>query len=193
VELAPGAGVVTDESAGAIARADAVAAAYTPADVDFMSGMIPHHAQAIVMGEWCPDRAASAELRALCERIVISQRDEIRMMREWLGERGEVVPDSMATRHVMRMGNTVHEMLMPGMLTDEELATLERASGSEFDRLFLTSMIRHHQGAITMVETLFSNPAAGQEGTVFRFASDVLADQSTEIQRMTDLLLRLAP
>jgi uncharacterized protein (DUF305 family) len=188
VSLAPGAGVVTGGSAEFIERAAAAATAYTPADVAFMSGMIPHHAQAIVMAGWCPSHAASGPLRALCERIDISQRDEIRMMRDWLGERGEVVPDSMATRHLMRMGDLVHEMLMPGMLTDEELTTLERARGTEFDRLFLTAMIGHHHGAITMVETLFASPGAGQEETVFRFASDVLADQSAEIQRMQDML-----
>jgi uncharacterized protein (DUF305 family) len=86
------------------------------------------------------------------------------------------------------MGDMVHEMLMPGMLTDEELAALESARGAEFDRLFLTGMIGHHFGAITMVDNLFAQPAAGQEETVFRFASDVLADQSAEIQRMRDML-----
>jgi len=188
VALAPGAGVVTDGSSDFIARAEAAASAYTPADVEFMAGMIPHHAQAIVMAEWCPTHAANRSLQALCERIVISQRDEIRMMRDWLGERGEVVPDSMATRHIMRMGDMVHEMLMPGMLTDEELATLEQARGNEFDRLFITGMIGHHFGAITMVENLFAQPGAAQEEVVFRFASDVLADQSSEIQRMQGLL-----
>ncbi|MEX1259161.1 MAG: DUF305 domain-containing protein [Gemmatimonadota bacterium] len=188
IPLASGAGVVTGGSDDFIERAAAAAAAYTPADVEFMSGMIPHHAQAIVMAGWCPSQAAGGQLRALCERIAISQRDEIRMMRDWLAERGEVVPDSMATRHLMRMGDTIHAMLMPGMLTDEELATLGRARGTEFDRLFLTGMIGHHFGAITMVETLFAQPAAGQEETVFRFASDVLADQSAEIQRMQGML-----
>jgi uncharacterized protein (DUF305 family) len=179
---------VTTGSTDFIARAEAAASAYTAADVEFMSGMIPHHAQAIVMAAWCPSQAANGSLKALCERITISQRDEIRMMRNWLAERDEVVPDSTATRHVMRMGDMVHEMLMPGMLTDEELAALESARGAEFDRLFLTGMIGHHFGAITMVDNLFAQPGAGQEETVFRFASDVLADQSAEIQRMRDML-----
>jgi uncharacterized protein (DUF305 family) len=186
--LAPGSGVVTAASASTIAAADSVARRFTAADVEFMTGMIPHHAQAIVMSGWCPSRSTRADLHALCQRIVISQKDEIRMMRRWLGERGQEMPDSMATRHVMRMGNTVHEMLMPGMLTDEQLAALERAQGSEFDYLFLTSMINHHQGAIQMTQDLFASPGSGQEETVFRFASDVIADQSAEILRMQIML-----
>jgi uncharacterized protein (DUF305 family) len=191
ITLAPGAGVVGAGSAAAIARADVAAAAYTPADVDFMQGMIPHHAQAVVVGNWCPERTERSDLRALCLRIVISQQDEIRLMRRWLAERGEIVPDSTATRHLMRMGDTVHEMLMPGMLTDPELEALERARGTEFERRFLEGMIRHHEGAITMAQDLFSHPGAAQEATVFRFASDVIADQSSEIERMLAMLDRV--
>jgi uncharacterized protein (DUF305 family) len=186
--LAPGTGVVTAASASTIAAADSVARRFTAADVAFMTGMIPHHAQAIVMSAWCPSHSTRADLHALCQRITISQMDEIRMMRRWLGERGQEMPDSMATRHVMRMGGTVHEMLMPGMLTDEQLAALEKAQGSEFDYLFLTSMIGHHQGAIQMTQELFASPGSGQEETVFRFASDVIADQSAEILRMQVML-----
>jgi uncharacterized protein (DUF305 family) len=184
--------VVGPGSADYLARVESAAAAYTPADVEFMSAMIPHHAQAVTVSGWCQSRARRNDVRSLCLRMAISQRDEIRMMREWLGQRGEPVPDSTATRHVMRMGDIVHETLMPGMLTDAELATLEAASGAEFDRLFLTGMIRHHAGAIDMVETLYAQPGAGQEDTVFRFASDVLADQSAEIERML-IMLDAAP
>jgi uncharacterized protein (DUF305 family) len=150
--------------------------------------MIPHHAQAIVMAGWSVSHGARADVRTLSERIIVSQRDEIRMMRRWLAERGQEVPDSMATRHRMRMGDMVHEMLMPGMLSDEEMAALDKARGSAFDRLFLTGMIRHHQGAIEMVRKLFSSPGAAQEQTVFRFASDVEADQTAEITRMLRML-----
>lgn len=188
VVLAPGSGVVTAGSAGAIAAADRAAAAFTPADVAFMSGMIPHHAQAIIMSRWCDTHGANPQVRVLCGRIVIAQSDEIRMMRRWLAERGQEVPDSTATRHVMRMGAMVHEMMMPGMLTDEEMAALDRTRGVEFDRLFLTGMIKHHQGAIQMVNDLFAQPGAAQEETVFRFASDVVADQSAEIHRMEVIL-----
>jgi uncharacterized protein (DUF305 family) len=114
------------------------------------------------------------------------------MMRRWLGERGQDVPDSMSTRHVMKMAGVNHEMLMPGMLTDEQMAALEQARGSAFDRLFLTGMIRHHQGAIDMVRELLSHGDAGHDETVFRFASDVDADQTAEIHKM-QLMLETVP
>lgn len=188
IELAPGAGVVGPGSQEAIEQAERTAAAYTQADVDFLTGMIPHHAQAVIMGGWCESHGARSDVQALCRKIVISQRDEIRLMRDWLAERGEPVPDSTSTRHVMRMGGTEQEMLMPGMLTDEEMAALDAARGSEFDYLFLTGMIRHHQGAVDMVDELYSHEGAGQEEFVFRFASDVAADQSAEIHRMSVML-----
>ena len=188
IALAPGAGVVGAGSDAAIARADAAAGAYTAADVDFMTGMIPHHAQAVVMSAWCPSHGARAELRALCERISISQKDEIRLMRQWLADRGEATPDSLSTHRVVSVDGTMHDMLMPGMLTDAEMAALDAARGSDFDYLFLTGMIGHHQGAIDMVQHLFDQPPAGQEETMFRFASDVLADQTAEIRRMQAML-----
>ena len=161
---------------------------YTDADVEFMSGMIPHHAQAVVMAGWAPTHGARQDVAILCERIVVAQRDEIAMMREWLGDRGQEVPDATSTRHKMKMDGAVHEMLMPGMLSDEEMAALDKARGAEFDRLFLTGMIKHHQGAIHMVDELFASYGAGQDETIFRFASDVYADQSTEIDRMEKML-----
>jgi uncharacterized protein (DUF305 family) len=161
---------------------------YTDADVDFMAGMIPHHAQAVVMAGWAPSHGARADVAILCERIVVAQRDEIAMMQTWLGDRGQFVPDATSTRHRMKMNGVEHDMLMPGMLTDEEMAALDRARGPEFDRLFLVGMIKHHQGAIDMVDVLFKAYGAAQDETVFRFASDVYADQSTEIDRMNKML-----
>ena len=161
---------------------------YTDADVDFMAGMIPHHAQAVVMAGWAPSHGARADVAVLCERIVVAQRDEIAMMQSWLSDRGQFVPDATSTRHRMKMNGVEHDMLMPGMLTDEEMAALDRARGPEFDRLFLVGMIKHHQGAIDMVDVLFKAYGAAQDETVFRFASDVYADQSTEIDRMNKML-----
>src|SRR6476646_6074602 len=166
---------------------------YSDADVEFMSGMIPHHAQAVVMAGWAPSHGARHDVAVLCERIVVGQRDEIEMMRTWLAARGLAVPDATATRHKMTMDGTTHEMLMPGMLTDEEMAQLDRARGPEFDRLFLTGMIKHHQGAIDMVDTLFKSYGAAQDETIYKFASDVYADQSTEIDRMYQMLEHSQP
>lgn len=159
---------------------------YTAADVHFMSGMISHHAQAVLMAGWAPSHGASASVRVLCERIVVAQRDEIAFMQRWLRERDEPVPPADPRGHVMP--GMDHPMLMPGMLTPDQMAELDRARGPEFDRLFLTYMIQHHQGAITMVNELFSAQGAAQDGSVFRFASDVTTDQTTEIDRMTRML-----
>jgi uncharacterized protein (DUF305 family) len=161
---------------------------YTDADVDFMAGMIPHHAQAVIMAGWAPSHGARTDVAILCERIVVAQRDEIGMMQTWLRDRGQFVPDATSTRHRMKMNGVEHDMLMPGMLTDEEMAALDRARGAEFDRLFLVGMIKHHQGAIDMVDVLFKAYGAAQDETVFRFASDVYADQSIEIDRMNKML-----
>jgi uncharacterized protein (DUF305 family) len=161
---------------------------YTDADVDFMAGMIPHHAQAVIMAGWAPSHGARTDVAVLCERIVVAQRDEIAMMQTWLQDRGQTVPDATSTRHRMKMNGVEHDMLMPGMLTDEEMAALDRARGQEFDHLFLIGMIKHHQGAIDMVDVLFKAYGAAQDETVFRFASDVYADQSIEIDRMNKML-----
>jgi uncharacterized protein (DUF305 family) len=161
---------------------------YSDADVDFMAGMIPHHAQAVIMAGWAASHGARKDVAILCERIVVAQRDEIAMMQQWLRDRGQMVPDATSTRHKMKMNGVEHDMLMPGMLTDEEMAALDRARGPEFDRLFLVGMIKHHQGAIDMVDVLFKSYGAAQDETVFKFASDVYADQSIEIDRMTEML-----
>ena len=174
-------------TADAQGRADHARSTYTAADVHFMSGMIYHHAQAVLMASWAPTHEASSSVRALCERIVVGQRDEIAMMQRWLRDRHEDVPD--VSSHDMMPGMSPGTM-MPGMLTAEQLAQLDRARGPEFDRLFLRFMIHHHQGAITMVNELFGQ-GAGEEEKVFRFASDVYADQTTEITRMQRTLATL--
>ncbi|MEO7274393.1 MAG: DUF305 domain-containing protein [Vicinamibacterales bacterium] len=161
---------------------------YSEADVQFMAGMIPHHAQAVLIAQWAPSHGARPDLKILCERIVVAQRDEIATMQGWLRDRGQKVPDATSTKMRMTMNGMEHDMLMPGMLTDEQLAELDKARGATFDRLFLTAMIKHHQGAITMVEQLFAAFGAAQDDVVFRFASDVVADQSTEIERMEKML-----
>lgn len=158
---------------------------YTAADVHFMSGMIAHHAQAVLMASWAPTHGASASLRALCERIVVGQGDEIVLMQRWLRDRHEMVPAGDAS-HDMMPG--MEPALMPGMLTARQLMQLDSARGPEFDRLFLTFMIQHHMGAITMVNELFGSQGGGEEEVVFRFASDVYADQTTEIARMHRML-----
>ena len=159
---------------------------YTAADVQFMAGMIGHHAQAVLMAGWAPTHGAGAAVRALSERIVVAQRDEIAFMQRWLRERHETVPPADPRGQVMP--GMDHPMLMPGMLTPEQMAQLDSARGPAFDRLFLQFMIQHHQGAITMVERLLSAPGAAQDGPVFRFAADVNADQTTEIDRMNLML-----
>ena len=164
---------------------------HTAADIQFMAGMIPHHAQAVKIAGWVPTRSSSPSVKVLAERIVVGQKDEIALMQLWLRDRNETVPDANATHHRMVHDGVAHDMLMPGMLTDQELAQLERARGTEFDRLFLTYMIRHHEGAITMVDQLFDSAGAAQDETVFRLATDVYADQTTEIDRMQKMLAAL--
>ena len=176
-------------SPAALARADSGRPPYTRADVQFMQGMIAHHAQAVYMASLAPSHRARSDVRTLAERIDVAQRDEIAFMQRWLGERRETVPEAAFTHDMS--GHAMAGMsgaLMPGMLTHEQLMQLDEATGPAFDRLFLTFMIQHHQGALTMVERLFASPGAGQDVTIFRFASDVTADQTTEIDRMRSML-----
>ena len=161
---------------------------YSDADVDFMTGMIPHHAQAVIMGGWAPTHGARKDVAILCERIVVGQTDEIRSMQQWLADRSLPVPDSKSTRMHMKMNGVEHDMLMPGMLSDEEMAELDKARGPEFDRLFLQGMIRHHQGAIDMVNDLFKAYGAAQDDIIYKFSSDVFADQTIEIGVMHKML-----
>jgi uncharacterized protein (DUF305 family) len=151
---------------------------YTVADVRFMQHMIGHHAQAIVMAALAPSHGASARVLQLAQKIDISQRDEIDLMKQWLAERMQPIPTDSQS----------HAMMMPGMLSAQEMAQLDAARGPAFDRLFLTFMIRHHEGALLMVEELFKARAAGQDPDIFRFATDVDADQRDEIYAMQQLL-----
>jgi uncharacterized protein (DUF305 family) len=172
-------------------RPELVRQPYSAADVEFMAGMIPHHAQAIVIAGWAASHGARADIRVLCERMVIGQRDEIDTMRNWLRDRGEPVPDANATHHRMKMNGVEHDMLMPGMLTPEELQQLDQAKGAEWDRLFLTFMIRHHEGALKMVDELFKAYGALQDDDVYKLVSDMYADQQIEIERMQKMLAGL--
>ena len=157
---------------------------HTEADVRFVTGMIPHHAQALEMVALVPERAAREDVKLMAERIAVSQRDEIALMERWLRARGEPVPgaDSAHAHHGGAHGP------MPGMLTPEEMQRLAAASGAEFDRLFLELMIRHHEGALAMVAELFGTPGGGQESAVYHIASEVEADQRMEIDRMRAML-----
>ena len=161
---------------------------HTAADADFMRGMIHHHAQAVLIAKWAPTHGAGADLQRFAERVVVAQNDEIVTMQTWLRDKGEKVPDATPGPMRMMMNGMEHDMLMPGMLTDADLKQLDAQRGVAFDTLFLTFMIRHHEGAIDMVETLFGSNGAAQDETVFRFASDVVADQTTEIRVMKQML-----
>jgi uncharacterized protein (DUF305 family) len=172
-------------------RPDLVRGPYNRADVEFMQGMIPHHAQAVVMARMAKTHGARADVKILCERILVAQSDEITLMRNWLRDRGQTVPAADATHHTHVMNGVAHDMLMPGMLSPEEMAALDKARGPDWDRLFLIGMIKHHEGALKMVDDLFETHGAIQDDDMFRFASDMYADQTTEIefmQKMHDAL-----
>lgn len=190
-----------DAGAMARAKADSLRYPYTQADIDFMSGMIHHHAQAITISRWAPSHGASAAVQRLTARIINAQTDEILLMQTWLKDRNQdpMTVDSLGNVTMGTMakagGHDGHNMAsmgaMPGMLSDAQLKELDAARGTEFDRLFLTFMMQHHRGAVSMVRTLFSNQGAGQDETIFKFAADVEVDQSTEIKRMLTMLLEM--
>jgi uncharacterized protein (DUF305 family) len=159
---------------------------YTEADVKFMQGMISHHAQALEMTALLATRSNSDVMHALAKRIELSQEDEIKMMQEWLRARGQAVT-AVDAHHAHGA------KLMPGMLTAEEMSRLEQARGFEFDRLFLELMIKHHKGALTMVEDLLAERGTAQDSQLFAFTSDITADQSMEIDRMAAMLAGLSP
>lgn len=184
--------VAPDAATIARVRADSVRRAYVDADIHFMSGMIAHHSQAIAMSRMAPSHGASAAVRRLADRIINAQTDEIATMQQWLADRRLPVPDAIPGPMRMKMDGMVHEMLMPGMLTAEQMKELDHARGAEFDRLFLTYMIQHHSGAVSMVRQLFGSYGAGQDELVFKFASDVSVDQTTEIARMQQMLNSLS-
>lgn len=173
------------------ARADSTRYPYTEADIRFMSGMIPHHAQAIVMARWAPSHGASPPVRTLCARILNAQRDEIVTMQQWLRDRRQPAPEPDTTTMGMTAG-VGHAMLMPGMLTEAQMRQLDQARGPEFDRLFLTFMIQHHRGALVMVRELFGSYGAAQDQLVFKVATEINVDQTTEIARMERMLAALA-
>ena len=180
---------------------------YTPADVAFTQGMILHHSQAVVMSDWAATHGARPGLVILAQRIALSQRDEIIMMQHWLQERHLSLPDPL---HMLKGGHASahdtsatgmpgmpgmpgmnmdgHPMTMPGMLTAAEMRQLDAARGTAFDRLYLTGMIKHHEGALDMVATLFATPGAGQQSELSAFAIDVDASQRAEIARMQAML-----
>lgn len=174
---------------------------YTDADVAFMQGMIHHHAQALEMTALIDERTERQAIRQMGLRMQISQADEIGLMEQWLAERGEEVPEWSVTATAMDHGmdhgmdpsmeGGAMDHDMPGMLSPDQMARLEAARGTEFDRLFLEFMIQHHQGALTMVRELYNTPGAAQESTVYKFASEVDADQDIEIRRMRQLLATL--
>jgi uncharacterized protein (DUF305 family) len=181
----PGAPGEATQVISAVQAVDLSKVGHTAADVKFMQGMIGHHAQAVEMVELLKARTGSEDMKKLALRIELSQEDEIKMMERWLQVRGQEVPGP----HAMHMHGAT---LMPGMLTEEEMAQLSAAKGTEFDRLFLEGMIKHHGGALTMVQELFATPGAGQEVEIFSFASDVDADQRMEIDRMGAMLNAIA-
>jgi uncharacterized protein (DUF305 family) len=181
----------SDSAYIAQARADSARLPYTQADIDFMTGMISHHAQAIDMSRMAPTHGASPAVRTLADRIINAQTDEIRLMQQWLADRRQPVPPAKAVPMKHTMGGMEHEMWMNGMLTPEQMQALDAARGTEFDRQFLTGMIGHHQGAVAMVEELFGTPGAANDVVTNKLAQDVQVDQKTEIVRMQQMLLKL--
>ena len=171
------------------ARKDSALARFSQADVDFMTGMIAHHAQALVMSSFAESNGASPTIQVLAGRIINAQNDEIRIMQEWLRKRDQVVP------HIMIEGSSLmihgvdhHGAHMPGMLTDAQLKELETAQDVDFDRLFLEYMIMHHEGAVHMVRELFKIDGAITGDDTYKLASEIHVDQITEINRMKLML-----
>ena len=163
----------------------------SPKDVEFMQGMIMHHAQAVEMTALIEARTENKDLRLLGARISHSQAEEIKFMRRWLEAKGEPVSlpmPKMSGMDMSGMNMSSHPMLMPGMLTPEQMEALKRAKGTEFDRLFLTGMIQHHGGALVMVKDLFDTAGAGQDAELFNFTTDVDSGQRAEIRIMQTML-----
>lgn len=187
----PAAGSAAELEAIYRARLDSARTRFTEADVRFMSGMIGHHAQALVMARLAPTHGAGPSVQTLAARIINAQEDEIATMQQWLRERGQAVPEIHIMGTELMVHGAEHAMHMPGMITPEQMQQLDRARGPEFDRLFLTYMIQHHRGAVTMVHDLFGTDGAGQDEAVFKFASDLQVDQLTEVARMEQMLAAL--
>ena len=167
---------------------------FVQADVDFMTGMIGHHAQALIMSRLAPENGASAAVQRLASRIINAQKDEIATMQKWLRDRKQPVPEV----HIDGLNLMIHGVdhahghmdhsNMPGMLSQAQLVELSEARGKEFDRLFLTYMIGHHQGAVIMVKELVETDGAAQDGESFKLSADINVDQITEIERMKLML-----
>jgi len=160
--------------------------ASSPADIQFMQGMIMHHAQAVEMTALIESHTKNKELHTLGARISRSQSDEMDFMRRWLAARGQPVTPPM--HHMPGMDMSSHSMLMPGMLSPKQMAALKKARGAQFDRLFLAGMVQHHKGALTMVKDLFDTAGAGQDAELFNFASEVDSGQRAEIRIMQTML-----
>lgn len=180
---APGAGNKTLSSAAA--KAGEAPKAPSKADIDFMQGMIMHHGQAVEMTELLKTRSQDPQVRDLGKKIDISQTTEMQWMKQWLNDRG-LPADPMAGMDMK--GMKMDMPLMPGMLTEAQMDALRKATGPEFDHLFLTGMIQHHSGALQMVKDLFANPGAGQDPYLFDFANDVDNTQQAEIDIMRHML-----
>lgn len=159
-------------------------------DVEFMQGMIMHHAQAVEMVALIEERTQNKQLRLLGSRIGNSQTDEMKFMKRWLEIRSmPIEPQTLSSSgHAHAAPQTAAPHLMPGMLSPEQMEALRNAKGAEFDRLFLTGMIQHHEGALTMVAELFATAGAGQDAELFNFATDVDSGQRAEIKSMKTLL-----
>jgi len=171
------------------ARVESARARFTEADVGFMQRMIAHHTQALIMSEMAPSHGAGPAILTLTARTINAQSDEIATMRRWLQDRGQPVPEIHVMGTSLMVMGADHDMAaMPGMLTDEQMHSLDAARGQDFDRLFLTYMIQHHSGAVTMVRELFATDGAAQGNEVFKIASDIQADQTSEIRRMQSML-----
>jgi uncharacterized protein (DUF305 family) len=174
------------------ARIDSARTRFTDADVHFFTGMIGHHAQALVMSELAATHGAGSSIQTLAARIINAQKDEIAIMQKWLRDRGQPVPEVHIDGLELRVDGADHAMHMPGMLTQDQLRELDAARGEAFERLFLTYMIQHHRGAVTMVHELFATDGAGNDEEAFKLASDIQVDQLTEISRMELMLEELS-
>lgn len=171
----------------------ATAPPISPMDIEFIRDMILHHSQAVELTELIEDRTEDSEIRLLGARIMQSQTDEMEFMKRWLKSVGQWDSGAVGQRTSSGKHSMPGHESMPGMLSPQQMIALKRASGEEFDRLFLLGMIQHHQGAIEMVGKLFSFPGTGQNAELFRFASDVYNDQRVEINTMQTMLRNRFP
>ena len=177
------------------ARIDSSRMQFTQADVKFMTGMIAHHAQALIMSRLAPENGASKDIQTLAARIINAQKDEIASMQQWLKDRDQPVPkieiEGLNLMVEINGKPYTHYKHMKGVLSQQQLVELSKARDTEFDRLFLKYMIEHHAGAVHMVDNLFSTDGAAQDDRAFRLASDIQVDQKTEIERMRLMLSEL--